>query len=133
LLLYRGLLAAALDEEAARVSGLPVGAMNVLIAALTAVTVAVSMRIVGILLIAALMVLPVIAATRVAWSIRSTIALASATGLASVIVGLVLAYEFDLAPGGAIVLTAAGSFGITSSARAGLGRLRMGYEAGERG
>ena len=126
LLLYRGLVAAALDEEAARVSGLPVGAMNVLIAALTAVTVAVSMRIVGILLIAALMVLPVIAATRVAWSIRSTFALASAIGLASVIVGLVLAYELDLAPGGAIVLTAAGSFVVASAARAALGRVRLG-------
>ena len=65
-LLYRGLVAVALDEEGARVSGLPVGLLNVALAALAGVTVAVSMRIVGILLIAALMVLPVIAAGRIA-------------------------------------------------------------------
>ena len=46
--------------------------LNVVVAVLAALTVAVSMRIVGILLIAALMVLPVIAANRVAWSLRST-------------------------------------------------------------
>jgi zinc transport system permease protein len=109
-LLYRALLAAALDEEGARVAGVPVGALNVALAALTAVTIAVSMRIVGILLIAALMVLPVIAASRVAWSVRSTIFLAMAIGLGSVYVGLTTSYYADLAPGGVIVLVAAASF-----------------------
>jgi zinc transport system permease protein len=68
------------------------------------------MRIVGILLIAALMVLPVIAAQRVAWSLRSTLGLAMAFGLGSVLVGLTLSYYADLPPGGTIVLLAAGSF-----------------------
>jgi zinc transport system permease protein len=79
----------------------------VILAALAGVTVAVSMRIVGILLIAALMVLPVIAAGRLAGSIRSTIFLAMGIGLASVLVGLTISYYADLAPGGAIVLFAA--------------------------
>jgi zinc transport system permease protein len=109
-LLYRGLVAAALDEEGARVAGLPVAALNVLLAGLAGATIAVSMRIVGILLIAALMVLPVIAAGRVAWSLRSTIAIAMACGVASAAAGLTAAYELDLAPGGAIVLVAAGLF-----------------------
>jgi zinc transport system permease protein len=117
-LLYRALLAAALDEEGARVAGVPVGALNVVLAALTAVTIAVSMRIVGILLIAALMVLPVIAASRVAWSVRSTIFLAMAIGLASVYTGLTTAYYADLAPGGVIVLVAAGSFVVAQAAGA---------------
>jgi zinc transport system permease protein len=108
--LYRALVAVALDEESARVSGLPVGLLNVLLAALAGVTIAVSMRIVGILLIAALMVLPVTAAARVAWSLRSTLLLAMAIGVASVAVGLTLSYYGDLAPGGAIVLVAAGAF-----------------------
>jgi zinc transport system permease protein len=115
-LLYRALLAAALDEEGARVAGVQVGALNVVLAALTAVTIAVSMRIVGILLIAALMVLPVIAASRVAWSVRSTIFLAMAIGLASVYAGLTTAYYADLAPGGVIVLVAAGSFVVAQAA-----------------
>ena len=116
--LYRALLAAALDEEAARVSGVPVGLLNVVLAGLAGVTIAVSMRIVGILLIAALMVLPVIAAGRVAWSVRSTIALAAGIGVASVFVGLTVAYYADLAPGGVIVLTAAASFVLASLAAA---------------
>jgi zinc transport system permease protein len=108
--LYRSLIAAALDEDAARVSGVPVTSLNVSVAALAGVTIAVSMRIVGILLIAALMVLPVTAASRVAWSIRSTMLIAMATGVGSVIVGLTISYYANLAPGGAIVLVAAGAF-----------------------
>jgi zinc transport system permease protein len=115
---YRALVAAALDEEGARVSGVPVGLLNVLLAALAGVTIAASMRIVGILLIAALMVLPVIAASRVAWSIRSNMLIAIGIGLGSVFVGLTAAYYANLAPGGAIVLVAAGAFVVTSSAAA---------------
>jgi zinc transport system permease protein len=109
-LLYRALAAAVLDEEGARVAGVPIGVLNVLLAVLTALTVALSMRIVGILLTAALMVLPVIAAARVAWSMRSTILLAIAIGFCSVLAGLTLAYYADLPPGGTIVLIAAGAF-----------------------
>ena len=72
--LFRGLVATVLDEEGSRVAGVPVTRLNVVVAVLAALTVAVSMRIVGILLIAALMVLPVIAANRVAWSLGSTFA-----------------------------------------------------------
>jgi zinc transport system permease protein len=105
--LYRGLVAVSLDPEGARVTGLPVAALNVVLAGLAGVTIAVSMRIVGILLIAALMVLPVIAAGRIAWSIRSTFGLSLGIGLASVLAGLTVSYYGDLAPGGAIVLLAA--------------------------
>ena len=77
-LLYRGLVAVVLDEEGSRVAGAPVGLLNTAVAVLAALTVGISMRIVGILLIAALMVLPVIAAQRVAWSLRSTLGLATA-------------------------------------------------------
>jgi zinc transport system permease protein len=106
-LFYRALVAVSLDAEGARVTGLPVTWLNALLAAMAGVTVAVSMRIVGILLIAALMVLPVIAAGRLAGSIRSTIGLSMAIGLVSVLVGLTISYYADLAPGGAIVLLAA--------------------------
>jgi hypothetical protein len=77
-LLYRALVAVVADEESARVAGLPVGLLNALTAALAAVTIAVSMRVLGISLIAALMVLPVIAASRIAWSLRSTMYVAMA-------------------------------------------------------
>jgi zinc transport system permease protein len=106
-LLYNALAAVALDEEGARVAGVPVAALNVAVAVLAALTVSISMRIVGILLVAALMVLPVIAASRLAWSMRSTMLLAMAIGLASVLSGLTGAYYGDLPPGGTIVLVAA--------------------------
>jgi zinc transport system permease protein len=68
------------------------------------------MRIVGVLLIAALMVLPVTAASRLAWSMLSTLLLAMAIGFVCVLAGLSVSYYADLPPGGTIVLLAAGSF-----------------------
>ena len=121
-LLYRALASTVIDEEGAKVAGVPVGVLNVVVAGLAGVTIAVSMRIVGILLIAALMVLPVIAAGRVAWSMRSAVLLAMAIGLASVFAGLTLAWYADLAPGGAIVLMAAAAFVVTSVIEAVRGR-----------
>ncbi len=116
--LYRGLVAVVLDEEGSRVAGVPIAFLNVVIAILAALTVAVSMRIVGILLIAALMVLPVIAANRVAWSLASTLGLAMAIGLASALAGLTIAYYADLPPGGTIVLVSAGAFLVCASGSA---------------
>lgn len=117
-LLYRALAAVALDEEGARVAGVPIGALNIVVAALAALTISLSMRIVGILLIAALMVLPVIAATRVAWSMRSTLLLGMVIGLASVLGGLTISYYADMPPGGTVVLLAAASFVGTSAFQA---------------
>jgi zinc transport system permease protein len=108
--LYRGLVAVSIDEEAARVSGVPVTQLNVVLAGLAGVTIAVSMQIVGILLIAALMVLPVMTASRIASSLQGTLALSMGLGLASVLAGLVASYYLDLAPGGAIVLLSAALF-----------------------
>jgi zinc transport system permease protein len=118
---WRPLLAVVLDEEAARVAGLPVDRLNLLLAALTAVTVVVGMRVVGVLLVAALMVLPVGTAQRVARSFRSTLVLAAATGATSAVVGLAVARQWSLAPGGTIVLVAAGLFLATAL---GAGRVR---------
>jgi zinc transport system permease protein len=84
--------------------------LNGVVSMLAALTIGISMRIVGILLIAALMVIPVIAAQRVAWSLRSTMGLAVVLGVGSVLAGLTASYYADLPPGGAIVLTAAGLF-----------------------
>ena len=117
-LLYRPLVAVVVDEEGARVARLPVGTLNTLTAALAAVTIALSMRVVGILLIAALMVLPVIAASRVAWSLRSTMLLSMGLGLASVLAGITIAYYADLPPGGTTVLLAAASVLVAEGASA---------------
>ena len=110
----RALFAVVLDEESSRVGGLPVDGLNSLLAALAAVTVVAAMRVVGILLVAALMVLPVATAQVLARSFRATLWLSAVVGVASVVVGLAAARIWGLAPGGTIVLVAAGAFGITS-------------------
>lgn len=105
--LWRALFAVVLDEEAARVAGLPVDALNLLLAALAAITVVAAMRVVGVLLVAAMMVLPVGTAQRLAGSFRMTLVVSSVAGVVSAITGLGAARAWALAPGGTIVLVAA--------------------------
>ena len=121
-LLYRAFAAVIVDEEGARVAGVPIGSLNVALAALAAVTVALSMRVVGILLVAALMVLPVSAAGRLAWSMRSTLVFSMAIGLGSALAGLTVSYYADLPPGGTIVLVAATVYLSTLALSAARGR-----------
>ncbi|MDP9185447.1 MAG: metal ABC transporter permease [Actinomycetota bacterium] len=115
--LRRPLFAVVTDEEWSRVAGLPVGLLNALLASVTAFTVVAAMRIVGILLIAALMVLPVASAQLLARSFRGTLTWATGIGALAVVTGLAVARIWDLAPSGAIVLVAAGTFGIVSIAK----------------
>lgn len=104
------LFAVAIDEEAARVAGLPVERLNDLTAVFAAVTVVVGMQVVGVLLVAALIVVPVAAALPLARSFRACLALAVALGVASVWTGLVASFYLDLAPGAAIVLASLALF-----------------------
>ena len=113
---WRALFSIVLDEEAARVGGLPVDRLNLLLSALAAVTVVAGMRVVGILLVAALMVLPVGAAQRVATSFKATLVVAAALGATSAVLGLAAARIWGLAPGGTIVLVAAAVFVLASVA-----------------
>ena len=106
LLTGRALFAVVLDEESARVAGLPVNGLNAMLSVLTAVTVVAAMRVVGLLLVAALMVMPVAASRLVARSFRSTLLASAAIGVASVVIGLAASVQWDLASGGAIVLVA---------------------------
>jgi zinc transport system permease protein len=105
-LLWRPLTGIAIDQEGAEVAGVPVGRLNLIVAVLAAVTVASSIQTVGVLLIGALMVLPVMTSSLVAWSLRSTAVLGSLIGLAIAVVGLTLSYYANSAPGGTIALTA---------------------------
>ena len=111
----RALFAIVLDEESARVAGLPVDALNTLLAVLTAVTIVAAMRVVGVLLVAALMVLPVATSRLLARSFAATTAGAVGVGIASVIIGLGCARVWELAPGGSIVLTTVAIFTVTAA------------------
>jgi zinc transport system permease protein len=100
----RALFSVATDEDWSRVAGLPADGLNVLLAIVTAAAVVAAMRVVGILLVAAMMVLPVASAQLLARSFAGTLKIAVAIGVAASVVGLVVARVWGLAPSGAIVL-----------------------------
>lgn len=106
LLFYKEFFLASFEEDLARASGLRVGVVNSAIVVMAAVTVALSMRIVGALLIGAMMVIPVITGIRLSRSFRGTMIAGVIAGLISVVTGLFLSYFYDLASGGTIVVVA---------------------------
>ena len=114
---YYALLYTSFDEEGARVSGLAVGRVNTMLVMLTALTVVLSTRVVGALLVGALTVIPVITATQLGKSFRQTLGLSIAFSTCSVIGGLLFSYYADFPAGGSIVLLALTLFGITLLAK----------------
>lgn len=101
---YKKLFFTAFDEESAKISGIHTQSLNILLVILTAVTVSLAMRVVGILLIGALMVIPAITAMQVARSFKQSLLLSVGFAIFAVFVGLSLAYYLSLPAGGAIVL-----------------------------
>ncbi|WP_270179303.1 metal ABC transporter permease [Alkalihalobacillus sp. CinArs1] len=107
ILLYKELFFLSFDEEHAVVSGIRGKWIHIVFILIVAFVIAVSMQIVGVLLVSALMTLPVAASIRIAKGFKQTIFLSILIGEASVIGGLILAYYLDIAPGGTIVLLSA--------------------------
>ena len=95
------------SEEIARVSGISVRVINIFFLVVLAVSIVISMKIVGIILVSALLVIPGAAAQLFARSLYSMIFISCGFAMLSTILGLFLSYEFDIASGGSIVLTAA--------------------------
>jgi zinc transport system permease protein len=106
----RELFAVCSDEEVARVSGLPVRFLNILVAVTAAVTVTVAMRVVGLLLVSALMVVPVAAIQQLTTSFRATQIGACVAGVVASVGGLIVAFYADVAPGASTVVLALGGF-----------------------
>jgi len=117
----RVLFAVVTDEEWSSVARLPVGLLNSLLAILAACAVVVAMKIVGILLIAAMMVLPVASGQLLARSFRGTLAWSAGVGMIAAVAGLAAARVWDLAPSGSIVLVSAIVFAVVAMATRGRG------------
>ena len=123
-LFYRQLFAITLSEDLAQTSGVPVDALNLALALLTALTTVVAMRMVGVLLVSAMIVIPALSGFALGRSFRTATVWAIGVALVSVTVGLVAAFYLRLAAGGAIVLTALLIYALVSlSVRA---RVRLG-------
>lgn len=122
--LRRQLFSVCQDEEFARVTGLPVRALNLLLAVTAAATVTVAMRVVGLLLVSALMVIPVVAAQQLTRGFATTLGLSVGFGVLVSLSGTVTSYYADVPPGATIVLIALGLFALIAAAAAPLSRRR---------
>lgn len=110
-LLYKKLLFSSFDEEGARLSGINVKLISYILMTLTAITVSLAMRVVGILLIGALMVIPSVTAMQVARSFKQSFAYSILFAVLAVLIGLFGAFYLDLPAGAATVLVSLIIFG----------------------
>lgn len=101
---YKPLLYITFDEDSAKASGLPVEILNTLLVLISAITVAITIRIAGVLLASALIVIPVATGMQISKSFKGTLLSSISVGVVSIILGLFLSYYLNIAPGGAIVL-----------------------------
>lgn len=103
LLLYNKLFLVTFDENFATASGVRAGLYNILIATLTSITIVVGMKIMGTLLISALIVFPALTSMRVCKSFKSVVIAAGIISVTSCFVGVLLGVSFDL-PGGSVIV-----------------------------
>jgi zinc transport system permease protein len=115
---YRPLVYVTFDEVGARAAGLDVARYNRLLAVLTAVVVVGAMQIMGVILVAAMLVVPVAASTSVTGFKRS-LAVAIVVGQFATVAGVTISYWYDVAAGGTIVLVAIASY-LAAEVRPGL-------------
>ena len=116
---HKQLLFITFDEQAARVAQLDVGAHNTLLIVLTSFVVVGAMQVLGIILVAALLVVPVAAATQIAATFRESMYLGVLFGELSVLVGLSVAFPLNAPPGGTIVIVAIGIYAVSVAAATG--------------
>ena len=102
------------DEEFAHACGLPTGALNVLVAVVAALTVSVSMRVVGALLVSAVMIVPVAIAQLVSHSFARTMYLAMGLGVVACVSGLTITYLVAASPGAMIVVLLVGGYAVVA-------------------
>lgn len=112
-LFYKELVFISFDEESAAVAGIKTRMVNIILIMLAALTVALAIPIVGVLLISALMIIPVLCALQMKQGLAWTIFYAEAVSVCSVIGGILLSFGLDLSTGGAIVLVMIAFFIVT--------------------
>jgi zinc transport system permease protein len=113
-LLWRQFLSATVHEELARVEGVPVEPLRFVFVLLIAITVAAAMKIVGVLLITALLIIPAATARRFARTPEQMAVLAAAIGAAAVGLGIYASLTFDTPAGPSIVVAAAALFALSA-------------------
>ena len=110
---FKELLFLGVDEEAARAAGIPATALQYMLLTLLAVTIVAAVRLVGIVLVSAFLVIPAATGQALARSLRGMMIVAIASAVVSVTVGLWLSWAWDLPSGAAVVLVSAGLYFLT--------------------
>lgn len=105
------------DEEFAKSTGLKVRTLNILVAVVAALTVSVSMRVVGVLLVSAIMIVPVAVAQLMSSSFTTTMHIAQVIGMLTCVAGLVLTYRVPASPGATIVIMLIGLYALAALGR----------------
>lgn len=101
---YRQIMTMTFDEEFAKTTGIKTKRLNIIIVILTAITVVLAMRVVGIMLTSALLILPAVTSFQLARGFVSTLVIAALVSILAVTLGIITAFLFDLPAGASIVL-----------------------------
>ena len=109
---FNSLFAVTYDEEFARVMGLKTSQLNYLIGILTAVTIAIGIRVVGTMLISSLIIFPTVTALQVARGFKASVLIAALVSVTCVVLGIFASYVFNLPTGATIVMFNAGAFAV---------------------
>ncbi len=114
LVFYKELLSITFDEDAARLSGLPVRGLTIIFDILVVVTIVLSIKVIGIILVSALLAIPGITAFQLRLSFRDTMVAAVAFSVLAVVLGIILSAVYEIATSGLIVMVAIGLLGLVT-------------------
>jgi zinc transport system permease protein len=110
ILYYKKLIYLVFNEEQALVNGINTVVLNILFITLATIAIVMSIRLIGVLMVSSLLIIPNVSSLLLGYGFKKTILLSICFSLTSVILGIILAYEWNITPSGMIVITAAGIF-----------------------
>ena len=110
ILFYKKLVYLVFNEEQALVNGINTVVLNILFITLATIAIVMSIRLIGVLMVSSLLIIPNVSSLLLGYGFKKTILISICFSLTSVILGIILAYEWNITPSGMIVITAAGIF-----------------------
>ena len=110
ILFYKKLVYLVFNEEQALVNGINTVVLNILFIILATIAIVMSIRLIGVLMVSSLLIIPNVSSLLLGYGFKKTILISICFSLTSVILGIILAYEWNITPSGMIVITAAGIF-----------------------
>ncbi len=107
---YKKLIYLVFNEEQALVNGINTVVLNILFITLATIAIVMSIRLIGVLMVSSLLIIPNVSSLLLGYGFKKTILFSICFSLISVILGIILAYEWNITPSGMIVITSAGIF-----------------------